>query len=153
MSSSCLFPSFIAQIILSGPGLGQEPMILLATCEITLRAKKNTWRVMPHLPGKEDPLSPRFRAFAVTLPGIAGGEYLPFPRSKGGAFPFLLNLGGYPTAPSNFARGHGVLRDPSPLRLTCYVSPHITEGLPWRKEYSCQRRTRDIKLTTLFTIE
>jgi len=86
-------------------------------------------KVIPHLSEEEDPLSPRFKAFAVTLSRFAGGEYLPFPRSKGGAFPFLLNLGGYPTAPSNFARGQGVLRSPSPLRMTCYVSPLITEGL------------------------
>ena len=84
---------------------------------------------MPQLLGEEDPLSPRFRAFAVTLSGFTGGEYLPFPRSKGGAFPLLLTIGGYPTAPSNFARGQGVLRVPSPLRLRCYVSRLITEGL------------------------
>jgi len=40
----------------------------------------------------------------VTLSGLAGGEYLPLPRSKGGAFPFLLTLDGYPTAPANFAQ-------------------------------------------------
>jgi len=28
----------------------------------------------------------------VTLSGFAGGEYLPLPHSKGGAFPFLLTL-------------------------------------------------------------
>jgi hypothetical protein len=32
-------------------------------------------------------LSLRFSAFEVTLSGVAGGEYLPLPRSKGGAFP------------------------------------------------------------------
>jgi hypothetical protein len=65
---------------------------------------------MSHLPGEEDRLSPRFRAFAVTLPLFTDGECLPLRRSKGGAFPFLLTLGGYPTAPSNFARGQGVLQ-------------------------------------------
>ena len=84
---------------------------------------------MLHLPEEEELLSPRFRAFAVTLSGFADGEYLPLPRSKGGAFPFLLTFGGCPTAPSNFARGKEFLRGPSPLRLTCYVSQLITEGL------------------------
>jgi hypothetical protein len=74
---------------------------------------------MSHLSGEEDPLSPRFRAFAVTLPVFADGECLPLPRSKGGAFPFLLTLGGYPTAPSNFARGQEVLRGPTTPSLTC----------------------------------
>ena len=37
---------------------------------------------MLHLSGKEDPLSPRFKAFAVTLPVFADGECLPLPRSK-----------------------------------------------------------------------
>ena len=40
----------------------------------------------------------RFQAFAVTLSGLASGEYLPLPRSKGGAFPYLLTLDGGPTA-------------------------------------------------------
>jgi hypothetical protein len=34
----------------------------------------------------------------VTLPGFAGGEFLPLPASKGRVFPFLLILGGTPTA-------------------------------------------------------
>jgi len=42
-------------------------------------------------------LSPRFRASRVTLSGLAGGESLPLPASKGPAFPFLLALDGYPT--------------------------------------------------------
>jgi len=49
------------------------------------------------------PLSLRFSAFGVTLSGLAGGEYLPLPASKGLAFPFLLTLDGYPTPPANFA--------------------------------------------------
>jgi hypothetical protein len=53
----------------------------------------------------------------------------PLPRPVAEGSPFLLTLGGYPTAPSIFARGQGVLRGSSPLRLTCYVSPLITEGL------------------------
>jgi len=83
---------------------------------------------MLHLSGDEDRLSPRFRAFAVTLPVFADGEYLPLPRSKGGAFPFLLTIGGYPTALSNFARGQAVLGGPSTPRMTCYISLLITEG-------------------------
>jgi len=43
-------------------------------------------------------LSLRSGAHAVTLSGFAGGEFFPLPRSKGGAFPFLLNLDGAPTA-------------------------------------------------------
>jgi hypothetical protein len=91
--------------------------------------KKITLDIISSLTGGGDPLSPRLRAFAVTLSWFAGGEYLPFPRSKGGAFPSLLILGGYPTAPSNFARGQGILRGPPPLRLIGYVSLLITEGL------------------------
>jgi len=33
------------------------------------------------------PLSPRFNTSEVTLSGLAGGEYLPLPASKGPAFP------------------------------------------------------------------
>ena len=94
-----------------------------------LRYHRYEQLVMPHLSGEEDRLSPRFRAFAVTLPVFADGECLPLPRSKGGAFPFLLTFGGYPTAPSNFARGQGVLRGLSTPRMTCYISLLITEGL------------------------
>jgi hypothetical protein len=48
----------------------------------------------------ENLLSFRFRVFEVTLLGVAGGEYLPLPASKGLAFPFLLTLEGYPTSPA-----------------------------------------------------
>jgi hypothetical protein len=51
------------------------------------------------------PLSLRFSAYGVTLSGLAGGEYLPLPASKGPAFPFLLTLDGYPTPPADFAQG------------------------------------------------
>ena len=44
-------------------------------------------------------------AFEVTLSGLAGGEYLPLPASKGLAFPFLLTLDGYPTSPAIYAQG------------------------------------------------
>ncbi len=54
---------------------------------------------------KRTPLSLRFSAFEVTLSGLAGGEYLPLPASKGLAFPFLLTLDGYPTSPANYAHG------------------------------------------------
>jgi hypothetical protein len=50
-------------------------------------------------------LSLRSHALAVTLSGFAGGETLPFPRSKGGAFPFLLTVDGCPTASANVAQG------------------------------------------------
>jgi hypothetical protein len=59
----------------------------------------------------------------VTLPGFAGGEYLPLPASKGPAFPFLLTLGGYPTFPANFAQEQG-------------LSPKIEESIE-RKTLSC----------------
>ena len=85
---------------------------------------------MPYLKGEEDPLSPRFRAFAVTLPVFADGECFPLPRFKGGAFPFLLTLGGYPTALSNFARAQRFLGGPFTPKLTCYISLLITERLP-----------------------
>jgi len=41
----------------------------------------------------------------VTLSGLAGGEYLPLPASKGLAFPFLLTFDGYPTSPAIYAQG------------------------------------------------
>ena len=44
-------------------------------------------------------------AFEVTISGLAGGEYLPLPASKGLAFPFLLTLDGYPTSPAIYAQG------------------------------------------------
>ena len=53
------------------------------------------------------PLSLRFSASEVTLSGLAGGEYLPLPASKGLAFPFLLTLEGYPTSTANYAQGQG----------------------------------------------
>jgi zinc protease len=51
-------------------------------------------------------LSLCFSAFEVTLSGVAGGEYLPLPRSKAlrwRGFPLLLPLGGCPTSFANFA--------------------------------------------------
>ncbi len=45
------------------------------------------------------PISLRSLALALTLSDLAGGEYLPLPRSKGGVFPFLLALDGSPTLP------------------------------------------------------
>ena len=54
----------------------------------------------------------------MTLPGFAGGECLPLPRSKGGVFPFLLILGGCPTASANVAQGQrcslGIQETPGP---------------------------------------
>jgi hypothetical protein len=44
----------------------------------------------------------------VTLPGFAGGECLPLPRSKGGVFPFPLTLGGAPPLPLMSLRDTGV---------------------------------------------
>ena len=58
---------------------------------------------------KENLLSLRFQGFAVTLSGFARGEYLPLPRSKGGAFPSLLTLDGSPTATAKFAQKQQVL--------------------------------------------
>jgi hypothetical protein len=51
----------------------------------------------------------RFQAFAVTLSGLASGEYLPLPRSEGGASPYLLTLDGCPTAAADFAREQELL--------------------------------------------
>ncbi len=45
-------------------------------------------------------------ALALTLSGLAGGEYLPLPRSEGGAFPFLLARDGDPNASANVPQGH-----------------------------------------------
>ncbi len=44
-------------------------------------------------------------AFEVTLSGLAGGDHLPFPASKGLAFPLLLTLDGPPTSPAIDAQG------------------------------------------------
>jgi len=53
-------------------------------------------------------LVPSLNASKVTLSGFTGGEYLPFPASKGPAFPFPLTLDGYPTFPANFAQEQGL---------------------------------------------
>jgi hypothetical protein len=50
-----------------------------------------------------------FQGFTVTLSGFAMGEYLPLPRSKGGAFPSLLTLGGCPAAAAKFVQKHQLL--------------------------------------------
>jgi len=47
----------------------------------------------------------RFTAYAVTLSGLAGGEGLPLPASKGLAFPFLLALEGCPHRSSKLRSG------------------------------------------------
>jgi len=59
---------------------------------------------------KPTPLSLCSDALAVTLPGFAGEECLPLPRSKGGAFPFLLTLEGAPPLPQKSLRCNGVHR-------------------------------------------
>ncbi len=51
-------------------------------------------------------ISLRSLALALTLSGLAGGEYLPLPRSEGGVFPLLLILDGYPNASANVPQGH-----------------------------------------------
>ncbi len=51
-------------------------------------------------------ISLRSHALALTLSGLTGGESLPLPRSKGGAFPFLLALEGSPNASANVPQGH-----------------------------------------------
>jgi hypothetical protein len=76
------------------------------------------------MPAEEIPTSPHFHALAVTLLGFAGGESLPLPRSKGGAFPLrsaersaelvagsrrsLLTRDGYPTAFANVTQRQGI---------------------------------------------
>jgi hypothetical protein len=58
-------------------------------------------------------LSLRFSAFEVTLSGVAGGEYLPLPRSKAlrwRGFPLLLTLGGAPLLPQISLMNNSVLR-------------------------------------------
>ncbi len=51
-------------------------------------------------------ISLRSLALALTLSGLAGGEYLPLPRSKGGVFPLLLILDGSPNASANVPQGY-----------------------------------------------
>jgi len=59
------------------------------------------WEVMPHVSGEEDPLSPRFRAFAVTLSSFAVGEYLPLLPACGGRLsPPCLTTVGTPPLPA-----------------------------------------------------
>ncbi len=53
----------------------------------------------------ENPYPFASSAFEVTSSGLAGGEYLLLPASKGLAFPFLLTLDGYPTSPAIYAQG------------------------------------------------
>jgi hypothetical protein len=78
---------------------------------------------MPHLPGQEAPLSPRFRAFAVTLSEVAGGEYLPLPRSKAlrwRGFPLLHTLVGAPLLSQISLMNNSVLRKLRNLPLISY---------------------------------
>jgi len=48
-----------------------------------------------------EPIIPSLHGFRSDPIGLAGGEYLPLPRSKGGAFPFLLTSMGAPLLPAN----------------------------------------------------
>jgi hypothetical protein len=48
---------------------------------------------------KSSTLSHRLHAFEVTLLGLAGGEFLPLPRSKGAAFPSCSPAMGSPPLP------------------------------------------------------
>jgi len=43
-----------------------------------------------------EPIIPSLHGFRSDPIGLAGGEYLPLPRSKGGAFPSLLTSMGTP---------------------------------------------------------
>jgi len=61
------------------------------------------WQILFFI--SENPCPFASPAFEVTLSGLAGGEYLPLPASKGLAFPFLLTLDGYPTSPAIYAQG------------------------------------------------
>jgi hypothetical protein len=93
----------------------------------------------------------------VTLPGFAGGEYLPLPASKGPAFPFPLTLGGYPTFPANFAQEQGLspkiekaserknLKSRSELlfRIPRYINVYFAHGQP------CSRKVRKLPLNFL----
>ena len=73
-----------------------------------MRALKNSLFAAQKMFLWENPLSLRFSTSGVTLSGLAGGEYLPLPVSKGPAFPFPLTLDGYPTPPADFAQGQRV---------------------------------------------
>jgi hypothetical protein len=70
---------------------------------------------------KYTPLSLRSHALAVTLPGFAGEECLPLPRPKGGAFPFLLTLGGAPPLPRMSLRDNGVHWESGKSRKTLTI--------------------------------
>jgi len=48
-----------------------------------------------------EPIVPSLKGFRSDPIGLAGGEYLPLPHSKGGAFPFLLTSMGTPLLPAN----------------------------------------------------
>ncbi len=49
-------------------------------------------------------ISLRSLLLALTLSGLAGGEYLPLPRSKGGVSPSCSSSMGTPTLPQTFLR-------------------------------------------------
>ena len=83
---------------------------------------------------------PSLSASEVTLSGLAGGEYLPLPVSKGPAFPSLLTLDGYPTSPADFVQEHR----PSPAKptiscaismlQTCHVENPVTSRQRWDRD-------------------
>jgi len=77
----------------------------------------------------------------VTLSGLAGGEYLPLPASKGLAFPFLLTLDGYPTSPAIYAQGQRF----SP-KIKKFQEIHGRLRLPGRYELSEVCRVHNVRI-------
>ena len=71
---------------------------------------------------KIEPFISSLHGFHSDPIGFAVGEYLPLPRSKGGAFPFLLTSMGTPLFCANFVQKQRVLskqkETPGKNRLT-----------------------------------
>ncbi len=99
------------------PLLGQETFDIIEKFPEFSRQEISNFLLFQEDLGSSDGtlISLRSLALALTLSGLAGGEYLPLPRSEGGVFPFLLALDGAPPLPQTS------LRD---------ISVHKTEETP-----------------------
>jgi hypothetical protein len=75
-------------------------------------------------------LSLRFSDFEVTLSEVAGGEYLPLPRSKGGAFPSCSPSVGAPLLSQISLMNNGVLRRLRKLHLNVFIAIFLKRLYP-----------------------
>lgn len=61
-------------------------------------------------------------ALAVTLPGFAGGEFLPLPASEGRVFPFLLSPVGSPAGSTTSLKGKTLFQNSGGPIIPCQLT-------------------------------